>query len=297
MDAVPQTGLPFVPRPIPGAPLGAEVAGHDLRDLDMAMVPALQRALAEFGVLVFREQSLGADDMVAFAKSLGPLEEHVLEEFSKPGYPDIFVLSNIVEDGKPLGSTADGFGWHTDLGYLATPTAYTILYGVEVPPEGSDTLFCSTEKAYAELPSAERDALHGLLSRQSYMHLYTRRYLKKGFAGKVPALSPEKRAKLPDVHHPVVRRHPLTGALSLYLGGNSLAGFVGLDGHDGQDLADRLFAHCTQERFQYRHIWRPRDVVLWDNRVTMHTATAYDKERHRRLVWRMSVRGEAPLAG
>jgi len=297
MNPLLSNGLPFHPRPIPGAPLGAEVEGFDLRHFDASSVPAFLQALAGAGVMVFRDQNLSADDLTAFAKKLGPLERHVLKQFAKPSHPDIFVISNLSEDGKPIGSTVDGFGWHTDLGYLTTPTATTILYGLEVPTEGGDTWFCSTEQAFAALPAHEREPLQDLLSRQSYLHLYVRRYLTKGQAGKPPPLPPEVRAGLPDIHHPLVRRHPLTGELSLYLGGNSLAGFVGLNGHEGQDLADKLFAHCTEERFIYRHTWRPRDLVLWDNRGTMHTATAYDEERERRLVWRMSVRGEVPLAG
>lgn len=294
MDTALATALPI--RVLPG-PMGAVLEGFDARSVTPAQVPALLEALARHGVLILRDQSLRPEDLLAFARLLGPLEEHVLADFAKPGFPDIFVLSNIVENGRPIGSTADGFGWHTDLGYLRTPTATTLLYSVISPKAGGDTLFCNTEAALASLPAEEQARLRALRTRQSYLHMYNKRYRKPGYTGHVPELPAEKLARLPDVEHPLVRRHPLTGTSSLYLGGNSLAGFVGLEEAEGTALAARLFALCTEERFQYRHAWRDNDLVLWDNRGTMHTATAYDKDADRRLVWRVSVRGEEPVAG
>ena len=121
--------------------LGAEVAGVDAREIGRSVsLDAVCTALFEHQLLCFRDQSLEPDDLMAFTRLFGEPLPHVLQQFSLPGYPGIYVLSNIVEDGKPIGNKREGFGWHTDLAYMAQPAACTILYGIEVPPEGADNL-------------------------------------------------------------------------------------------------------------------------------------------------------------
>lgn len=281
--------------PVPGAPLGAVVEGFDLRGLAAAEVPGLKRLLADHGVVAFRGQSATPDELAALGAMLGPLEDNVLKEFTRPEQPKVFVLSNIIEDGRAIGSVKSGTGWHTDQGYLEHPTSYTLLYGVEVPPEGGDTLFASTVRALEALPATERERLAGLSTLQSYRYFFANRYLRPGAGGSVPTMTTEDWARLPDVEHPLIRRNVVNGQLAIYLGGNSLAAFPGLDAAEGRALAERLFAHCTEERFVHAHRWQPGDLVIWDNSVTMHRAGPYDRSRYRRHLWRVSVTGERPV--
>ncbi len=282
-------------QPIHGAALGAMVTDVDLNHVPASLVPELPRLLAEHGVLVFRGQQLSADAVMAVAGLLGSVEESVMDQFAKPGYPRIYTLSNIVENGRPIGASTDGYGWHSDQGYFEHPTAYTLLYGVETPEQGADTVFADTRCAWESLPPAQRQRLRDVRTRHSYEQMLSDRRQKPEFAGKVPSLTEQQRQRVPEVVHPLVRRHPLTGALGLYLGGQTLIEMIGMDLEEGRALTKALFALCTSERFQYRHAWQPGDLVVWDNRHTMHRATPYDKERYRRLLWRLSVRGERPL--
>jgi taurine dioxygenase len=212
-----------------------------------------------------------------------------------PEHPEIYVLSNIERDGTPIGDPKNGFGWHTDLSYMQHPTAYTVLYGVETPPEGADTLYCSTGLALERLHPALRARIEGRRALHSYTYMRTRnrKYIQSNAV--TSALTPEQIARVPDVVHPLVRSHPVTGGRSLYLGGDCITGIEGIPQVESQILIDTLFEFALQPQFQMRHAWKPRDVVFWDNRSTMHTATEYDREKYRRLIWRASVRGEIPF--
>lgn len=287
-EPVPSLSEPMPVRPL-SAYLGAEVAGLDLKEiLDGRPHSSLLEALAKHSVLIFRDQSLTPEQLLAFSRLFGALEPHVLDQYCMPGNPDIYVLSNVVENGRNIGNPRDGFGWHTDLSYFAEPTAYTLLYGVETPAEGGDTAFCSTYAAYETLPDTERERLRAMRGLHSYRYMHGKR-------NDVAPLTQAQLARTPDVTHPLVRTHPMTGRKSLYLGGNCLAGLQGVDDAEAWPFLKEMFAHATKPEFQYRHRWQPRDVVIWDNRGTMHTATEYDRERFRRIIWRTSVRGEAPL--
>jgi len=281
--------------PVAGAPLGAVAQGVDLASADEAFYADLPRQLARHGVIIFRDQQLSPAAIQAAAARLGPLEPSVLDQFCMPGNPFIYILSNIVENGRPIGSSTDGYGWHTDQAYFAKPTAYTFLYGLEVPPEGAATEFANTRLAYESLSEARRGELKPLRVEHSYMKMITDRASNPAFAGKVPVPTDEQRARVPDVSQPLVRRHPVDGSLSLYPGGQTVKSIEGLGGEDGLSLVQELLAWCTAERFLYRHAWQPRDLVIWDNRCTLHRATPYDKERYRRLMWRVSITGERPL--
>lgn len=269
--------------------LGAEVTDVDLRTFIDGGSPApLIDALTTHSVLAFRNQTLTPDELLSVSRLMGELEPHVLDQYCMPSHRDIYVLSNVVENGRNIGNPRDGFGWHTDLSYFAEPTAYTLLYGLETPREGGDTLFCSTYAAFETLPHTDRVRLQTLRGLHSYRHLHSKKR-------DVAPLTPEQLARTPDVTHPMIRIHPISGRKSLYLGGNCLAGLHGVDDAEAWTYLDDLFAHATRPEFQYRHRWQPGDVLIWDNRGTMHTATDYDHACHRRVIWRTSVRGEAPL--
>jgi taurine dioxygenase len=271
-----------------GDHLGGEITDLDARRIggDISL-DAVKSLLFEHQLLCFRDQDLTAQELLDFTRRFGDPDPHILQQFALPGFPDIVVLSNIVEDGRPLGNRKEGFGWHTDLTYMARPAAYTILYGLEVPPDGGDTLFASTYKAYDTLDDDEKERLRPLKGRYSYLKLYESR------DNKTP-LTAEQRARTPDVAHPLVRVHPETGREGMYLNLDDCIGVEGDDTVDGKALVSRLFDY-TVENFQYRHKWRVRDLLIWDNRGALHTATPYDMERHRRLIYRTSVRGEVPI--
>jgi len=268
--------------------LGGEIADFDARliggDVSLDKAKAL---LFEHQLLCFRDQTLTPQDLLDFTRQFGEPDPHVLQQFALPGFPDIVVLSNIIENGRPLGNRKEGFGWHTDLTYMARPAAYTILYSLEVPPEGGDTLFASMYKAYDTLDEEDKAQLRGRNGCYSYVELYNKR-------NHAEPLTAEQRARTPDVVHPLVRIHPETGREGMYFNLDDCIGVEGGDGTDGKALVSRLFSY-TIENFQYRHIWRPRDLLIWDNRGALHLATPYDMERHRRLVYRTSVRGEVPI--
>ena len=272
------------------ASLGLEIRGLDLREVGTrTQFAEVKRLLVEHQVLAFKDQALEPDDLDAFTRLFGEPDQHVLREYALDGYPDIFVISNIVENGRPIGSRAEGFAWHTDLCYFEHPAAYTLLYALEVPPEGGDTLFTSLYRAYDALPDEEKARLKKLHIVHSYRTMYEAQARSK-------PLTAEQLARTPDVVHPMVRVHPDTGREGLYINKGTVKGIIGMDNEEAKRLIDRLFDFAKQERFVYAHKWSARDLVIWDNRGTLHTATPYDMDRYRRLIYRTSVRGERPVA-
>jgi taurine dioxygenase len=278
------------------ASFGGEVRGFDLKTLPREPDnEEFLRTLCEHGVLVFRDQDLTPDDFVAVSRFCGELDYHVLDQYRMPERPEIYVLSNIVRDGKPIGDPKNGFGWHTDLSYMQHPTAYTVLYGVETPPEGADTLYASTRLALQRLDADTRHRIEGRRAVHSYAYMRERnaKYRKENIVAS--ALTPEQMARAPDVIHPLIRTNPMTNERSLYLGGDCVTSIEGLPEAESRRLLEHLFEFVLRPEFRLRHVWQPRDVVFWDNRGTMHTATEYDREKYRRLIWRASVKGEVPF--
>ena len=268
--------------------LGAEVGGLDPRDASDADIARLVAALAAHGVLVLRDQKLSPAELVQFSRRFGELEYHVLDQYWLPEEPLVYVISNVVENGRPIGNPREGFGWHTDLNYMERPTAVTFLLGLEVPPEGGETLFADAYGATDALSLEERRHLTALSMKHSYAMLHASRPW-------APPLTEEQKRRAPDVVHPLIRTHPETGRKGMYLGGPTCALPLGMGESQGLALLHRLFERATETRRVHAHRWRPGDLVFWDNRGVLHTATEYDRERHRRVVWRTSVRGERPF--
>jgi len=276
-------------RPLPGG-FGIEVIDADLSDPQSdAMVDAMVKALDEHSVIVVRNQDLTNERHVEISRRFGPLLTHVLKQFLTTGLPEIYVLSNVTEDGKPIGNHKEGWNWHSDWSYLEEPCMGSLLYSVEVPPEGADTLFASMHLAYEALPPETQERIRHLTATHSYSGYYA-----KAFADREP-LSAEQKAKTPDVVHPVVRTHPVTGRLSLYVGQDVVKQIDGLPPEESQALLAELNAHAIQERFVYRHVWQKGDLVIWDNRSTMHCATPYDDMKYRRVMHRTTVAGTRPF--
>lgn len=272
---------------------GAEILDVDLaQDLDAPAFSRIEKAFNEFSVLLFRNQRISDEQHVRFSRRFGELEIHVLKEFVKPQNPELYVLSNVVENGKPLGIKDAGNYWHTDLSYTRAPSRGSIMYALEVPHDDSgeplgDTQFASSAAAYTALPAPLKAKLHDLKA----VHRFWDRYIReRKIAGSDVVISEERRAQTPDVAHPLVRTHPFTGRKCVYVNEGFTIGIEGLPEDEGRALLKDLFSRCTQPDLVYRHKWRAGDVVMWDNCATLHRATV-DYGSRRRLMQRTTLKG------
>ena len=271
---------------------GAEVSGIDLtRPIAPEAVQSLQRALGENGILLFRNADLTPQQHIAFSRHFGPLESHVVGEFNLPDHPEIFVVSNVKEEGKLKGAVYAGQYWHSDLSYMKKPSMGSLLLCREMPEIGGDTMWVNMYLAYENLSEVMQKFLDGLGAIHDYSHAYDTYFahLKER-----PPLTPEQRAKTPPVEQPMIRTHPVTKRKALYVNPGFTTGIVGMQREESQPILDFLFRHSTRAEFVYRHKWRVNDMVFWDNRCTMHYALAdYDFSVHRHM-HRTTVAGEAP---
>jgi taurine dioxygenase len=269
--------------------IGVEVTGVDLREpVSEENFDALRTALNQHSLLLFRGQRINEAQHVAFSRRFGTLIGHVLKQFLKPEYPEVYVLSNVAENGKPIGNHKEGWNWHSDLSYKAEPSMGALLYAVEVPPEEGDTFFASMHAAWDSLTPTMQQRIRHMTATHSYTNYYG-----KAFADRNP-LTDEQRAATPDVVHPLVRTHPDTGRLSLYVGQDVVKQIDNLAAKDSIALLAELNAHAISPEFSYRHKWQAGDLLVWDNRSTMHRATPYDDEKYRRIMHRTTVAGDRP---
>ncbi|SAI70047.1 taurine dioxygenase [Bordetella ansorpii] len=269
---------------------GIEVLDLDLADpASDAAIDQLVRDLDHHSLILVRGQKLSNERHVEVSRRFGSLMTHVLKQFLTTGLPEIYVLSNVSENGKPIGNHKEGWNWHSDLSYVAEPSMGSLLYSVEVPPEGADTLFASMHLAYEALPPATQQRIRHMTATHSYAGYYG-----KAFADRAP-LSDEQKARTPDVRHPVVRTHPTTGRLSLYVGEDIIKQIDGLPPEESDALLAALNRHAISDAFVYRHRWQQGDLVIWDNRCTMHCATPYDDNKYRRVMHRTTVAGTRPF--
>jgi Probable taurine catabolism dioxygenase len=284
-----------------GEHFAAEIVGCDLRSLrDEDDVKAIVSLVDKHQVVVFRDQQLRPDELINAAQRLGPLQSHILDQFRLESHPQIYVLSNVQENGKPIGNANDGITWHTDLAGDVNARVYTMLYAVEVPPVGGDTVFASTQTAWDRLPDGDKRDLEKLTATYSYEQLYNSRremLAKAGIDNDYAPLTDEqiKAAQKMRRVEPVVRTHPNSGRKGLYLGTLSFESIEGLDAEKGREKMVGLVDYATGEEFRYSHKWRRGDVVLWDNRGLLHVATPYDKAKYRRVIYRLSVEGSPPV--
>ena len=267
---------------------GAEINGVDLPTAGAAEMKEVVKAFHHHGAILVRDQKMSPDNLLHLIRQFGEPEGHTLQEFTLPGYPNIYILSNKLVDGKPIGAHNDGVGWHTDYSYKAEPVMSTMLYAVEVPPEGSDTLLADCVAAWDALPPERQAALEPLKLHHSYAHFMRNRQWG------AMELSEELKAENPDVVHPLIRTHPADGRKALWVSTGTVDEVVGMANPEGLDLIDELVEWVTQDRFVYRHKWRAGDVLMWDNRCTLHTGTLYDDTKYDRLMHRLWVKGDAP---
>ncbi len=274
------------------APLGAEITGLDLaHPLDETTFRAVEDLFHDRGVIVFRHQKLTPEQHIAFSRRLGNLEIHVATQYLKPGYPEILIVSNVVEDGRNIGLADAGQYWHSDLSYIANPSRCSLLYALEVPVRDGvvfgETLFASAAHAYDTLPAQLRERLEGLTA----IHRYGDRYRKQQSAGGRGALTEEQLRKVPDVRHPVIRRHPITQRKVVFVNEGFTAAIEGITAAESQELLHRLYAHMVRPEALYTHRWREGDLLLWDNCLTQHRAVRNYELPLRRLMHRTTVAG------
>ena len=268
----------------------AEIAGVDLsQPMTEERFAPIHDAYLEHSILVFRGQDLSNEQHIAFSRCFGELEIHTAKHWLLPDFPEILVLSNRGEQGtKPIVN--GGAYWHSDITYKTKPPLGSLLYALDVPPEGGDTLFADMYAAYETLDDETKTRIEGL----DAIHRYGDRYRKMASGDKDrPPLTLEQLAEVPDVVHPVVRIHPQTGRKALFVNEGFTIGMAGLPEAEGKALLDTLFSHSVQPAHIYRHRWQAGDLVAWDNRCTMHCATDYDLH-YVRAMHRTTVRGDRP---
>ncbi|WQD77298.1 TauD/TfdA family dioxygenase [Paraburkholderia kururiensis] len=274
------------------APLGAEVVGLDLSkplgDDDFARI---HRAHLEHHVLVFRDQRITPDEHVAFSRRFGPLQIHVLHQFALPGHPEVLIVSNVIENGKPIGLGDAGRFWHSDLSYKEKPSLGSLLHAQELPSEGGDTLFANMHLAWDTLPAHLRKAVEGKRAEHTYLARYAELQARSPWR---PNLTPEQIAQVKPVVHPVVRTHPETGRKALFVSEHFTTRIVDLPEDESRALLDELFAHSVRPEHLYRHRWQAHDLVFWDNRSLMHLA-AGTPDHLRRKLYRTTIEGDVPF--
>jgi len=274
------------------APLGAEVIGLDLnRPLSQRDFQRIHKAHLDHHLLVFRDQRITPQQQVDFSRRFGPLQIHVLRNFQLASNPEVLIISNIIEDGKPIGLGDAGHFWHSDLSYKETPSLGSMLHAQELPAEGGDTLFANMHLAWDTLPSALRHAVQGAQAEHSYLAQYEELRRRSPFR---PALTQAQVDEVKPVVHPVVRTHPETGRKALFVSEHFTTRIVGIPEDESRALLAELFAHSVLPEHVYRHRWAPHDMVFWDNRSLMHLAGG-TPEHLRRKLYRTTIEGDVPF--
>ncbi len=270
--------------------LGAEIRGLDLsRDIDEATFAKIEQAWHDHLILLFRDQHLSEDDQINFARRFGALQSRprpaaLRAESGEVRHPEIMLVSNIRKDGKLIGSLPDGeMQFHSDMCYIAKPAKGTFLYAIEIPSAGGDTLFLNTYKAYESLPAEIKTKIDGTRALNVFLYGSTNR------EGNKPDFSVH-----PNYVHPTVRTHPDTGRKALYVNRLMTWSIEGMDESESTTLLNRLFDHMEQPQFIYGHKWRIGDLLLWDNRCTLHARTDFS-DQERRLLRRVVIQGDTPF--
>ncbi|SDR35866.1 taurine dioxygenase [Paraburkholderia fungorum] len=273
-------------------PVGAEVFGLDLgKPLNQSDFARIHRAHLDHHVLVFRDQRITPDQQIEFSRRFGALQIHVLHQFQLPGHHEILVVSNVVENGKPIGLGDAGHFWHSDLSYKEKPSLGSLLHAQELPAEGGDTLFANMHLAWDTLPAHLRSAVEG----RSAEHWYLAKYeeLQKRSPWR-PNLSAEQIAQVKPVVQPIVRTHPETGRKALFVSEHFTTRIIDLPEDESRALLEEIFAHSVRPEHLYRHQWQEHDMVFWDNRSLMHLA-AGTPDHLRRKLYRTTIEGDAPF--
>jgi taurine dioxygenase len=270
-----------------GGGLGAEIRGLDLRDLDDTLFSTLRRAWLDNLVLLFRGQQFSPAELIAFSQRFGELDLAPIQETGRryvEGLPELYVVSNVIKDGEPIGSLGSGeANWHTDMSYLEQPPMASLLYAIEVPQSGGNTEFINMYSLYEVLPQHLKRRIDSLRIKHDGTY-NSGGYIRQG-------IEPVDDPRLSQgAFHPLVCTHPETGRKVLYLGRRRNAYIEGLGLAESETLLDELWSYTDRPELIWQNIWSVGDLVLWDNRCTMHRRDAFDP-KSRRIMYRTQVRG------
>lgn len=274
------------------APLGAEIIDLDLtRPLPDDEFKRVHQAHLDHHLLIFRDQRITPEQQIAFSRRFGALQIHVLHQFQLSGYPEILIISNIKENGEPIGLGDAGHFWHSDLSYVDLPSLGSMLHAQELPAEGGDTLFANMHLAWDTLDPVLQRQVANLKAEHSYLAQYAELQRRNPWR---PNLTAEQIAKVKPVLQPVVRTHPETGRKALFVSEHFTTRIDGLPDDESRDLLNQLFAHSVKPEHVYRHHYLPHDLVFWDNRSLMHLAGGCPDDQRRKL-YRTTIEGDLPF--
>lgn len=273
--------------------IGSEVTGINVADNlgDNAFQEIYQSWLDTGGVMVLRDQDITPEQHIEFSERFGeldPLEGQSVEPYLLPGHPEIYRVSNKVENGIKKGRQRAGAYWHSDNSHKERAAKASILHGIEIPPYGGDTLFSNMTVAFNALSPAMQEMLSGLRC----IHDFEK---AKSGSFKNETVTDRHLNTTPPISHPLVRTHPETGAKCLYLNAGVVTNFEGMTEEESKPLLDFLYAHCTRPEYVYRHNWRKNDLLVWDNRCTMHYAVVDYDGVGDRYMHRTTVFGDRPV--
>jgi alpha-ketoglutarate-dependent taurine dioxygenase len=275
-----------------GPTFGAEVRGIPINgDVVPELLAQFVSALHRYRVLIVPELDLDPGDLVAFSRRLGPLEIHSRFENTLSAHREVFCVGNVERDGMKASFNRGVEQWHFDSSYRETPSDASLFYAEIVPEEGGDTQFADATAAWRTLDPAMRRQVEGLYAVHSLETL--RQWGARHNPDREPGVDNQP-AAFPPVRQPLVRSHPATGAKSLYVCPAVISHIEGMHPDASAALIETLITHVTQARFVYTHRWHKGDLVMWDNRAVLHTASLFDHTRYQRLMYRTTVAGRAP---
>jgi len=260
-----------------GDGFAAEILGADLRrDFSDAEIDDIRAQWMAHKIAVFRGQDLSSGDLMRFTQRFGRLFVHIRSQFQSPEHPEVMLVSNAKADGRAMGALGDGeLGWHTDQAYTPEPVFATLLYGVAIPSQGGNTVFCDLSRSWRDLPAALRQRVAGRRVQYS---------IDKPAVTQGIRATDAQRAQLPDtIIHPVARRHPYLDRVALYISPDHLVTFEGLSVDESAALMRELIAFAAQPPRVYAHQWRVGDVIMWDNSQVMHRRSAFPPDETRTL--------------
>ena len=275
-----------------GLTLGATVEGLDLsKPLHAEALEPVMQALGRFGVLRFPAQTLTAAQLKAFSAQLGDLEINVAGAFQEPGLPEVMILSNMVENGKPVGLSDAGQDWHTDMSYSRQIAFANVLYGMRIPRRGGvplgSTSFCNMHAAYDDLPAKLKTKLDGMTVLHDFAKFWDKMRQREG-SRRGPLTEAQRQAK-PPVSHPIFLVHPLTGRKVLYANPGYSMRINELPLQESDEILEFLFTHQTKPAYQYTFEWSEGDVLVWEDFGTIHNAVADYRPDEPRLIKRCQV--------
>jgi taurine dioxygenase len=281
---------PFQVKPLHPS-LGCEISGITLAEaVEARLFAKVYEAFLDYELILFRDVDLPPAMQVAFARAFGEVQIHVMNQYhGYKDFPEIYMLSNLGEDGKPSGKHPDRgtLFWHTDGSWREHTGQATMMYSEIVPPEGGETEFADMYAAYDNLSSKMKQRIEGKRAIHNLDFSRTRRH------GEDP-MTAEQKAKVPPIAHPIVRTHPETGRKAIFLGDHAQE-IEGMDYDEGRALIEALNRLITTQGQVYTHTWRPRECIVWDNRCTLHRATGFDEVRHVRVMRRCTINGDRPF--